>query len=210
MLEALKRAYTLCASDGTELRSLRAYLSYTSYSSREGEYGREHSFYDTALTDETDVEAGMLLFDGIHRYRIVSTNVGGSESILRLVRRVTFSHLASDGGTFDFIYRAVKERLGRDVLAGTDGISLAFSITAREAGVATVTGELIARAPTLGAAQTEALSVLEVLLALCEEADSPLLSVRRGAFRYEAEESGSGFITKEILNICIKEDADGR
>ncbi|MBO5111432.1 MAG: hypothetical protein J6D21_12045 [Clostridia bacterium] len=208
MLEALKQKYVLCGSDGSTLRTLWAYLSYTSYSSRDGAYGRENSYYYTALTRDTGVEEGMFLWDGLHRYRVVSVFGGPLERVLRLVRRETFSYPSSDGGEFEFIYRAIRDRLGRDVLAGEGGVSLTFSVVTREDGVRTLTGELISRALTLGAAQTEALAVIGVLTEMAEDETSPLLSIRRGAFRYEQEESGSGFITGETLHICVKEDGD--
>ena len=208
MLEAQKKSLLLLGADGAELGSIRAYVSYTTYSSRDSMYGRENSYYYTALTYDRTVREGMFLFDGERRYRIISANSGGAETILRLVRRVTFPNPASSAGTFDFLYRAVRERVGLDVLAGGEGVTLTLSVTSREEGIVSVTGELIARSETLGEAEVRALTVVGALSALCEASDSPLLSLKRGAYRFEREETGGGFVTKETLHLCLREDFD--
>ena len=195
MLEAQKKRLTLLGADGMELRPISVYVSYTTYSSRDSMYGRENSYYYTAITPDREVREGMFLFDGERRYRVISTNNGGGENILRLLRRVTFPNPASSAGTLEFIYRAIRERTGLDALAGAEGVTLTLS-----------TGELIARDGTLGGAEARALSVLGALTALCEAPDSPLLSLKRGAYRFDREESGGGFMTKETVNLCMRED----
>lgn len=206
MLEAQKKRLTLLGADGMELRPISVYVSYTTYSSRDSMYGRENSYYYTAITPDREVREGMFLFDGERRYRVISTNNGGGENILRLLRRVTFPNPASSAGTLEFIYRAIRERTGLDALAGAEGVTLTLSVASREEGIVSATGELIARDGTLGGAEARALSVLGALTALCEAPDSPLLSLKRGAYRFDREESGGGFMTKETLNLCMRED----
>lgn len=204
MFESKQQMLTLCDSTGAPRKRIRACLAYTAYFTREGEYGRENGFYYTAITREPVIEEGMLLFDGVHRYRILSVARAGAETVLRLTRRVIFTNPASDGGELEFIYRAVRERAGVDLMAGREGVQLTASVTSREEGILAAEGELIARGKTLGEAQAEILSVLGVLFALAEDEASPLLSVSRGAFRYRRDENG--FTAKEILNICVKEE----
>ena len=206
MLEAQKKRLTLLGSDGTPLRPISAYVSYTTYSSRDTMYGRENSYYYTAITPDMGVVEGMFLFDGERRYRVISTNTGGAENILRLLRRVIFPNPTSSAGELEFIYQAIRERTGLDALAGAEGVTLALSVASREEGIVSATGELIARDGTLGGAEARALSVLGALTALCEAPDSPLLSLKRGAYRFDREESSGGFVTKETLNFCIRED----
>lgn len=206
MLEAQKKRLILLGADGAELRSISAYLSYTTYSSRDSMYGRENSYYYTAITPDREVGEGMFLFDGERRYRVISTNNGGAENILRLLRRVTFPNPTSSGGAFEFIYRAIRECTGLDALSGAEGITLTLSVASREEGILSAAGELIARDGTLGGAEARALSVLGALTALSEKPDSPLLSLKRGAYRFDREESSGSFRTKETLNLCIRED----
>jgi len=206
MLEAHKQKYTLCAANGTTLRELWAYLSYTSSSSRDEELGREHTFYYTALTRDTGVAEGMFLFDGQRRYRVLIANNGGTESILRLIRCVVFPYPASaDNGDLGCIYDTLRARLGKDLLSGDGGVSLTLSVVSREEGIRNLRGELIAHAPTLGEAQAEALCVIAELSKLCGEEDSPVLTVKRGLFRFRQDESGRGFSTVETVEICLSE-----
>ena len=205
MLEAHKQKFTLCAANGTPLHPMWAYLSYTSSSSRDGELGREHTFYYTAITRDKDAQEGMFLFDGQRRYRVLIANDGGPESILRLIRCVVFPYPASDSGDLSCIYDVLKERLGKDLLSGDGGVSLTLSVVSREEGIRNLRGELIAHAPTLGAAQAEALAVVASLTDLCEEENSPVLTVKRGLFRFRQDESGRGFSTVETVEICLSE-----
>ena len=103
------------------------------------------------------------------------------------------------------IYDVLKERLGKDLLSGDGGVSLTLSVVSREEGIRNLRGELIAHAPTLGAAQAEALAVVASLTDLCEEENSPVLTVKRGLFRFRQDESGRGFSTVETVEICLSE-----
>lgn len=209
MLEAYKKKMLLKDRTGEPVGLVRVYLSYATYSLLSTTRGHEKTAYYTALTDAVGVEEGMYLTDGGSCYRVMNVNAAGADTILRLQRRYAFPYLGGDAGGFAFLYDAIKRETGYDLMAGTGGVRLNLSVKTRASGVATLTGELISRAPTLATAQTQILSVVQAIGAVLEDPVSPLLSYSRGSFAYEQDVCDGSFIAKEVLDLRVEEDEHG-
>lgn len=205
MLEAYKKKLLLKDREGNPMGLVRVYLSYATYSLSNTDRGHEKTAYYTALTDARNVEEGMYLMEGATCYRVMNVNTAGADTILRLQRRYTFSYLGGDSGGFAFLYDAIREATGYDLVAATGGVGLRLSVKERAGGVATLTGEMISRAPTLGKAQAQLLSVVQAINAVLEDPTSPLLSYSRGSFAYEQDVCDGSFIAKEVLDLRVEE-----